>query len=61
MAQAKQEVCIIRIVFPVVSDDEALGYKKQIATMLEKVEEAQIHFSIMSGRNPIPDKPNGLT
>lgn len=48
MEQLKQEVCTIRIAFPVVSDDAAIKIKKAIETILTDIADAQIQFSIMN-------------
>jgi len=42
-----KEICTIRIVFPVISDEEALAAKKAICKFLEPTPDAQIHFAIM--------------
>ena len=42
------EICSIRIMFPVESDEQAIEYKKKIGALLAEVPEAQIQFSIMS-------------
>ena len=54
--QPKQEICNIRIMFPVASDDEAIGYKKKITDMLSSNPDAVINFSIISGRPSGPMK-----
>ena len=43
------EICSIRIVFPVDSDEQAIEYKKKIAEVLSEIPDAQINFSLMSG------------
>lgn len=40
------EVCSIRIMFPVQSDEQAIEYKKKIAAILSDVPDVQVHFSI---------------
>ena len=50
----QSQVCIIKIVFPVTSDDEAIKVKKKIAADLAEIPETVINFSLMSGRPPIP-------
>lgn len=53
---SKPEICQIRIVFPVDSDEQAIEYKKKIVTILSEIPDAQVHFSLMS----MPaGKPNG--
>jgi len=54
MDQDKQEICSIRIMFPVNSDDEAIAYKKKIAAILSEIPDAQIQFSLMQTPPP-PD------
>lgn len=46
MPDEKKEVCSIRIVFPVDTDEAAIEYKKKIAAILEGVEDAQIQFAL---------------
>ena len=53
MPKAKQEICSIRIMFPVESDEQAINYKKKIAALLAEIPEAQIQFSLMSGQAPM--------
>lgn len=48
VTQPKQEVCTLRIMFPIESDEQAIEYKKRIAEVLKDNPEAQIHFTIMS-------------
>lgn len=42
------EICQIRIMFPVESDDEAIAYKRKIKEALSDKPDAQIQFSLMS-------------
>lgn len=46
------EICMIKIVFPVDSDEQAIEFKKKIAAILTEIPDAQIHFSIMTGAPP---------
>lgn len=41
-----KEVCTIRIVFPVTSDEQALKYKRSIQDVLSDVPDALVHFAI---------------
>lgn len=52
MDDKKGEVCIIKIMFPVESDDQAIDYKKKIAAILSDQPDVNIQFSIMSGMPP---------
>lgn len=47
MGQDKQEVCSIRIMFPVTSDEQAIEYKRKIVVLLSEIPEAQMHFALM--------------
>ena len=49
-----KELCSIRIMFPVDTDEQAIDYKKKIAAVLSEIPEAQINFSIMT----MPQKPD---
>ncbi|MCJ7828829.1 MAG: hypothetical protein MUP81_03695 [Dehalococcoidia bacterium] len=40
------EICQIRIIFPVVSDEQALGCKKKIAAALADIKDVAINFTI---------------
>jgi len=44
----KQEICTIRIVFPVESDEQAIGFKRKIDSLLADINDSVIQFSIMS-------------
>ena len=55
MAQPKQEVCTIRIIFPVDSDDQAIEFKKKISEILSDKSDAHIQFSIST----TPLQPSG--
>ncbi len=52
MDKSKQELCTIRIMFPVASDEQAIGYKKLITDILKDNSDANIQFSIMSMPSP---------
>ncbi len=52
MQQSKQEVCIIRIMFPVESDEQAIDYKKKIGNIVNDVSDARMEFSITSMPSP---------
>ena len=48
------EICSIRIMFPVESDEEAIEYKKKIAEILSEISDATIQFSLMTSKAPPP-------
>ncbi|MBA7526368.1 hypothetical protein ES705_18530 [subsurface metagenome] len=45
--KAKLEVCTIRIMFPVVSDEQAINCKKKIKEILSDIPEVNTQFSLM--------------
>jgi len=47
MEQPEKELCTIRIMFPVDTDEQAIDYKKKISEVLAAIPEAQIQFSLM--------------
>ncbi|GAI56765.1 unnamed protein product [marine sediment metagenome] len=56
MAQGKKEVCTIKIMFPVESDEQAIDYKKKITALLAEIPDAHLTFSLMD----LPDRPPPL-
>ena len=52
-SQTASEICNIRIMFPIESDEQAIAYKKQIREILKDVEDVQIQFAIMTA----PSRP----
>lgn len=46
--QAPKQLCTLRIMFPVESDEVAIQYKKKITEILAPIPEAQISFSLMN-------------
>lgn len=48
MEHPNKEICTLRIMFPIESDEQAIEYKKKVAAVLSDNPEAQIQFSIMS-------------
>ena len=53
-ANSKIEICIIKIMFPVSSDETAIDKKRKIAAVLSDIPEAQIDFRLMAGKPQIP-------
>lgn len=43
-----QQVCSIRIMFPVDTDEQAIEYKKKISDVLADISQARIEFSLMT-------------
>ena len=54
MEQSKPEVCSIRIMFPVTSDEDAIACKKKIQEALGDKSDVNIQFSIMSSPTRAP-------
>lgn len=46
----KQEICSIRIMFQVESDEQAIVIKKKIADILADTSDVAINFSLVAGR-----------
>lgn len=53
MESEQKEICTIRIMFPVGSDEQAIEAKKRIADTLKDIEGVQTHFAI----SPPPTRP----
>jgi hypothetical protein len=51
--QDKKQICSIRIMFPTISDEQAIEYKKKISTLLAEIPDANIQFSLMT----MPTRP----
>ena len=47
-AKSKQEICSIKIMFPVTSDEQAIEYKHKIDEVLSDIPSAQLQFSLMT-------------
>ena len=54
MDDKEKQVCTIRIMFPVESDEQAIEYKKKITALLSERPDAQIHFGLIAA------SPQGL-
>ncbi len=46
MDNEKTQVCSIRIMFPVDTDEQAIEYKRKISAVLENIQESRIEFSL---------------
>lgn len=62
MGKPNQELCSIRIMFPVESDEQAIGLKRKIDALLAEVSDAQIQFSLANMPTGIrsPNPMDGL-
>lgn len=49
------QVCSLRIMFPVDTDEQAISYKKKINDVLADIPQARIEFSLMSRPLLTPD------
>lgn len=54
MPEDKKEMCTIRIMFPVDSDEEAIAIKAKIKEVLGDKPDVQVQFAMMSGTLPRP-------
>ncbi|MBA7646412.1 hypothetical protein ES703_54176 [subsurface metagenome] len=50
-----KQVCSIRIMFPVDTDEQAISYKKKIGDVLADIPNVRIEFSLMSRPPLTPD------
>lgn len=48
-----KELCTIRVMFPVMSDEQALEVKKRLSDVLADIADTQVHFSLST----IPKEP----
>jgi len=53
----RKQVCTIRIMFPVDTDEQAIGYKKKIGDVIADIAQARIEFSLMSVPNGVDLRP----
>ncbi len=60
MAQPQVEICTIRLMFPVDSDEQAIEIKKKITALLVDIPDSQIAFAIHSSPPSPPSRPNAL-
>lgn len=52
--KVKGEVCTIRIMFPVTSDEQAIDYKKKIANVLSDNDDVVVDFRLSTLPAPPP-------
>lgn len=52
------EICQIRIMFPVDTDEQAIEYKKKITALLTEIPDAQITFNLMPMPVRSPQRPS---
>lgn len=55
-----KEICSIRIVFPVMSDEQAIDYKKRLSDILADIPDAHIDFSLRPLPKGIPQNARTL-
>lgn len=60
MEQDRNEICTIRIMFPVESDDQAIDCKKKIKAVLGDIPDVNFQFSLTELPNASPDRTNSL-
>ncbi|MBA7652688.1 hypothetical protein ES703_60527 [subsurface metagenome] len=49
-----KQICTLRIMFPVDTDEQAIEYKKKITAVLAEIPEASIEFRLMTMPPPKP-------
>jgi len=50
-----KQICTIRIMFPVDTDEQAINYKKKINDVLADIPNARIEFALMSSPSLMPN------
>ncbi len=55
MGKENQEVCSIRVMFPVESDEQAIACKKKISEILSDIPDTTLQFGISSIPKRTPD------
>lgn len=53
MPDEQKQICVIRIMFPVDTDEQAINCKKQVSNSIAELKDVQIHFSLMPAVMPI--------
>ena len=61
MPKENQEVCSIRIMFPVDSDEQAIDCKKKISEVLSDISEVTMQFGISTTPHKVPNALAGTT
>lgn len=59
MDKPNKQICMLKILFSVDSDDEAIEYKKKIAAIVMGLPEVQIDFRLMNAPPPPQNQSNG--
>lgn len=54
MATNNQELCVITVAFPAVTDDIALDIKKKIAALTTDIKDIRIDFRLVGQRQDLP-------
>lgn len=53
MDSEQKQICIMKILLPIESDEKAIAYKKAIEQTLSDIPEATIDFRLIKGK-PLP-------
>lgn len=59
MVTQPQQICSLRIGFPVASDEEAIAYKKKLTAILTDIPQMRIEFSLSSMPSQAPNMTLG--
>lgn len=52
-----QQLCVVTIMFPVDSDDQAIDYKKKLSAVVAPISDARIEFRLTNASSPRPVGP----
>jgi len=61
MDEQIKEYCIIKLMFPVTSDEQAFDCKKKVQAMLSAIPNSRVDFRIIAGELLTPPNQNELT
>jgi len=61
MDEVNKEICVIKAMFAVDSDEQAFVCKKKMREVLKDIPDVQLDFRIIGGKLPMPQNPNGIT
>jgi len=60
MDNVSQDLCTIRIMFPVRTDEEAIEYKRKIGQVISSIPDAQIQFTLHTATPTPIGRPNAV-
>lgn len=52
--ETPKQICTLRILFPIETDEDAISYKQKITSILSQIPDAQINFSLTTVPKTLP-------